>query len=1063
MNFSATFIRRPIATSLLMLGIAMFGVIAYDALPVSDLPTVDFPTITVSASLPGADPSTMASSVATPLERQFTTIAGIDSMTSVNSLGSTQITLQFDLGRKIDGATVDVETAISEAMPLLPPGMPNPPSFRKVNPADSPIIFLALASKTLPLYKVDEYAENVIAQRISMISGVAQVNVMGAQKYAVHVSVDPNKLAARKIGINEVATAIRNWNVNLPTGTLWGPKQAFSVQSNGQLMNAEQYRKVVVTWRDGAPVRLEDVGELRDSVEDERTASWMINREGSERTINLMVMRQPGSNVIETNDAIKKALPALRAQLPPAVELNIRGDRAKNIREAFMDIKFTMGLTLALVIAVIFLFLRNASATLIPAMALPFSIVGAFSVMYLLGYSLDNLSMMALILAVGFVVDDAIVMLENIVRHVENGETPMEAALNGSREIWFTIISMTISLAAVFIPILFMSGILGRLFREFAVTICVAILISGFVSVTLTPMLCSRLLRRRRDDEKPNAVSRWMENFLQRTLGLYMVTLRWVLRHRAVMGVVFFAVLGATVWLYVHVPKGFIPEADMDQVMVTTEMAQGTSYLTMSRMQARVAEVLKTDPDIESFFSSVGGGNYGASSNQGRMFVNLKPRRERVATAQQIAERLRPKLGGFTGVRVFLTLPPSLRIGGRGSKSSYEFTMQAPDTKQLYPEAAKLERAASRLPMVQDVTTDLQIRTPRVRLDIDRDAAATLGLNPEQIQQSLYNGFGPSWVSTIYAPTSQYRVLLEVLPKFQTHADMLSQLFLRSNTGALVPLDSVTKRVEDAGPQSINHSGQLPSVTLSFNLKQGVALGDAVDAIQELAHETLPATITTSFTGTAKVFQDSLRNMGLLLLIAILVVYIVLGVLYESFIHPLTILSGLPSAGFGALLTLLLFKVELSIYAFVGLILLIGIVKKNAIMQIDFALEAERKHGATPEEAIFEGCMTRFRPIMMTTMSALFGSLPIALGYGAGGEARRPLGLAVVGGLAFSQLLTLYLTPVVYVFMANLLTRFRGKKKEARPRQSGTAVPEAAPVPSGVARQALDPGLGIQS
>ncbi len=1012
-----------------MVGIALFGVIAYRALPVSDLPTVDYPTIDVGASLPGANPDTMASAVATPLERQFTTIAGLDSMTSDSSQGNTHVTLQFNLNRDIDGATVDVETAIAEAMPLLPPGMPTPPSFHKSNPGDYPILSIFLTSPTMRLSDLDEYAESMVAQRISMVEGVSEVMVYGSAKYAVRVQVDPNLLAARQIGINEVDAALHNWNVNLPTGTLYGPKTFYNVTANGQLMRARDYRPIIVAYRHGAPVRLSNVANVIDSFEDDKQMSIIYGGEFGKqgtRGVSLGVMRQPGSNTIEVIDSVRKLLPFFQSHMPPAVHMGVRGDRAKNIREAFQDIQFTMAATLGLVILVIFLFLRNPSATMIPAMALPFSIVGTFSIMYLLNFSLNNISMMALILCIGFVVDDAIVMLENIVRHIEKGEDPYVASLSGSREISFTIVSMTLSLAAVFIPVLFMSGILGRLFREFAVTICTAILISGMVSISLTPMLCSRFLRAA-GEMKHGILYRALEQVFNGMLSVYSRSLRWVLGHRPLMLTMFFAVLGITGLLFVVVPKGFIPIIDNDNFYVQMEAAQGTSYYQMVNDLKKVASVIVQDPDIDSFYAMTGG-SHGGSANTARMMVNTIPRRQRKDTISDIVNRLRPKLSNFPGLRAYLTIPQAIRVGGHMSKSSYEFVLSGPDTQQLYAEAPKFERLVARVPGLLEVNSDLQIKNPRVNIVLDRDRAAALHVNYNTLATTLYDAFGPQLASTIYSPTNQYRVLLEMLPGYQRFTDGLKMLYLKSDTGQLVPLGAVAHIKEDAGPQDIPHSGQLPSVSISFALKPGTSLGQATSTIEQIARDNLPATITGAFAGTAKVFQDSMRNMGVLLILAIAVVYIVLGVLYESYVHPITILSGLPSAGFGALLTLLIFKVDLSIFSFVGLIMLIGIVKKNAIMQIDFALEAERKEHKTPAEAIYEGCLIRFRPIMMTTMAALLGGVPIALGWGAGGEARRPLGMAVVGGLAFSQLMTLYLTPVVYTYMAGIVERWNAWK-----------------------------------
>jgi len=1030
MNISQTFIERPIATSLLMAAIALFGAVAYRALPVSDLPNVDLPTLLVTASLPGASPETMAAAVATPLENQFSTIAGLNSMSSTNSLGSTQITLEFDLARKLDGAAVDVQAAITQASRLLPQGMPTPPTFTKVNPADQPILYIALTSPTLPLWTLDEYAETRLAQRVSMISGVAQVQVLGAQKYAVHVQMDPHALASRQIGINEIETALKNWNVNLPTGAIIGPQRAFTLQASGQLMSAAAYRPVVVAYRDGSPVRLEELGTIIDSVEDDKTASWFYAHNQHSRAIILAIQRQPGTNTIEVTDGVKNLLPVFQAEIPPSVHMDILYDRSDTIRESYRDVEFTMVLTLGLVVMVIFLFLRNLSATIIPSLALPFSIIGTFAVMYLLNFSLDNLSMMALILSIGFVVDDAIVMLENIVRHIESGEQPLQASLRGSGEIGFTIVSMTLSLAAVFIPVLFLGGVLGRLFKEFAITICVAILISGVVSVTLTPMLCSRFLRSAHEEKRS-----WFyyatERFFDGMLHVYDLSLTWVLRYRPVTMGVSALVLAATLYMFVTIPKGFIPDQDTDQMQVYTEAAQGTSYYQMVDYEQKIADLVSKDANVDSLMASVGGAtasNLGGP-NYGELVVHLKPRSKRLLGVNDIIKELRPKLAGLAGMKSYLQNPPTIQIGGQVTKSLYQFSMQTPDKAELYADTAGLLKQVEQVPGVEDVASDVAVQTPQVDVTIDRDKAAVMNVNASLIENALYDAYGPRWVSTIYGSVNEYKVLLELEPRYQADPRALSLLYFKNSNGKLIPLDTMARVVTETGPQTINHYGQLPSATISFNLQPGASLGEVVKRIQELADRELPATIGTQFQGAAKAFQSSLGNLWVLLIIAIAVVYIVLGILYESYIHPITILSGLPSAGFGALMTLFLFHIDLNIYAFVGLIMLIGIVEKNAIMQIDFALEAERQHNLAPRDAIYEGCLIRFRPIMMTTMSAMLGAVPIALGYGAGGEARQPLGLVVVGGLLFSQLVTLYLTPVFYTYMAALQARVQGWKR----------------------------------
>jgi HAE1 family hydrophobic/amphiphilic exporter-1 len=832
------------------------------------------------------------------------------------------------------------------------------------------------------------------------------------------------------VGINEVETALRSWNVNLPTGTIIGPQRAFVLMASGQLMSAAQYRPLIVAYRNGSPVRLEELGDIVDSVEDDKTASWFYSKGKNPRAVVLAIQRQPGTNTIEVTDGIKHLLPIFRAELPTSVQMDVLYDRSETIRESYHDVEFTMVLTLGLVVMVIFLFLRNVSATVIPSLALPFSIVGTFAVMYMLHYSLDNLSMMALILSIGFVVDDAIVMLENIVRHMEMGEKPLMAALHGSREIGFTIVSMTLSLAAVFIPVLFMGGVLGRLFKEFAVTICVAILISGVVSVTLTPMLASRFLRSP-DEQRRSRFYRATERFFDRMLRLYDRSLQWVLRYRGATMVFSGVVLAATMVMFVHIPKGFIPEQDTDQLLAITEASQGTSFYQMVEYQKQIADVVRQDPNVEALVSSVGGAEASTlgGPNFGQLVIHLKPRSARRLLVNDIIEELRPKLAGFPGMKVYLQNPPTIRIGGQVTKSLYQYSLQSPNKPELYAAANALQKEIEKLPGLDDVTSDLQIQTPQVNVEIDRDKAATLQVSAQQIENALYDAYGPRWVSTIYAAINEYKVLLELMPQFQSDPRLLSMLYFKSTSGRLIPMDTVARVTQESGPQTINHYGQLPAVTISFNVKPGASLGDALNRIQELANRTLPVTVSSNFQGAAKAFQGSLTNLWILLIVAILVVYIVLGILYESYIHPLTILSGLPSAGFGALVTLYLFRMDLNIYAFVGLIMLIGIVKKNAIMQIDFALDAERHQGMKPLEAIYEGCLIRFRPIMMTTMAALLGAVPIALGYGAGGEARQPLGLVVVGGLLFSQLVTLYLTPVVYTYMAAAQDRFRRRKQ----------------------------------
>lgn len=1037
LNLSEIWIRRPVMTSLVMTALLIFGIVAYQRLPVSDLPTIDYPTITVSANLPGASPEVMATSVATPLEQQFATISGIDNITSSSSQGSTNVTIQFNLDRDIDKAAADVQSAISKTLRQLPQGI-NPPSYNKANAADAPIMMYSLNSDVLSRPELNEYAETFIGQRLSTVSGVAQVQVYGSAKYAVRVQLDPSALAQRGIGIDEVQQAINQGNSNSPAGVLMGPNQAFTLQATGQLKNAGEFRQLVVAYRNGTPVRLGDLGNVFDGLQQLRGFSEVNGRQN----ISLAIIRQPGVNTVATAKAVQAEMDKLIPQLPQSVQVMTIFNRAESIEHSVWDVQFTLALTVALVVLVIFLFLRNVRATIIPSLALPFSIIGTCIVMWALGYSLNNLTLMALTLAVGFVVDDAIVMLENIVRHMEMGKSPVRAALDGSREISFTILSMTLSLVAVFIPLLFMPGLIGRLFREFAVTIGVAILVSGFVSLTLTPMLSAKFLKGGEGHAEPTGKWRSVERLYEASERAYTSSLSWVMTHRGLTMLFSALTLVATVVLFVIIPKGFIPSEDTGRLQGSVEGPEGIGYDALAAKAREVGAILQNSPYIEYTMVSIGGGPFGGS-NSARLQLTLKDRSQR-PHVDQVMRELTRATSQVPGVQVFFRNPPPINIGGRRGNSAYQVSLQGADIAELYTSARTLEQRMRELPELENISSDLQVGNPQVGVTIDRERASSLGVTASQIENALYNAYGSRQVSTIYTQTNQYQVIIELKEEFQRDPAALSQLFIRSNTGNQIPLGAVAAFTKGVGPQSVQHNGQQPAVSISFNTRPNVALGTAVDAVQREAAAVLPAGVTSVLSGDTQAFAQAQSGLLALLVVAIFVIYVVLGILYESYIHPLTILSGLPFAAVGALATLMIFGKDLSVYAYVGVIMLIGLVKKNAIMMIDFAIEAERKDGMSPYDAIMEAARVRFRPIMMTTMAALMGTLPIAVGYGAGAESRQPLGLAVVGGLAFSQLITLYVTPVVYTLLDQMVKRRRAPKREM-----ATGGGMAAPVPVG--------------
>ena len=1030
MSVSTPFIRRPVATSLLMAAILLVGFAAYPLLPVAPLPRVEFPTIQVTAQLPGASPETMASTVAQPLERQFAQISGVAQMTSISVAGSTQVVVQFDLDRNIDAAALDVQAGINNAGGQLPKNLPNPPIFRKVNPADSPILILAVQSDALPLIEVDDYADNILSQQISQIGGVSQVSIGGEQKRAIRIQADPARLAAMNMTLEDVRQLLVTATVDAPKGVIDGPARALSVYANDQLTRASEYNDVILAWRNGAPVRVRDIGTAVDGPENARLAGWQNGKRG----IQLFIFKQPGANVIDTVERVKAALPGLRAAIPPSVTVETVVDRTVTIRASVHEVQFTLMLSIALVVTVIFLFLRNLWATIIPSVTVPLALVGTFAVMYLFGYSLNNLTLMALTIAVGFVVDDAIVMLENIYRHIEEGMSPTEAALEGAGEIGFTIISISLSLIAVFIPLLLMGGIVGRLFREFAMTVAITVLVSAIVSLTLTPMMCSRFLKHQ--SEQHGLLYRIVEKFFDGLLAGYRRTLDIALRYQPVTLMIFFATMALTAYLYTVIPKGFFPTQDTGVMVGITEAGQDVSFAEMARRQQEAASIVARDPAVAAISSSIGAGLGGQTGNNGRLWITLKPFDQRDVSIQQVIARLRPEVAKIEGMNVYFQPAQDINVGGRLARTQYQYTIQDADLNELYDWAPKIMAKLGSLPMLRDLATDQQVAGTTATLTIDRDRAARFGIQPQLIDDTLYNAFGQRQIAQYFTQLNSYKVILEVPPELQGDVRTLDRLYVRSREGNAVPLSTFVKvDTRPVVPLAISHQSQFPSVTLSFNLAPGAALGQAVDAINAaMTQMGTPATLRGTFQGTAQAFQSSLSTQPYLIAAALIAVYIILGILYESFILPITILSTLPSAGVGALLMLMIFGYDLSVIALIGVILLIGIVKKNGIMMVDFAISAERREGITPLSAIRQACLLRFRPILMTTMAALLSGLPLVFGNGAGSELRKPLGFAMVGGLILSQILTLYTTPVVYLYLDRLQNWLAPRRRATLPR-----------------------------